>query len=146
MASGLSAESQFVLREAGWVPGRQVDVSRWVRALEDEGIIVHGAARRFLAEFGGLAVEISGPGANCARAPFEFGPLQCLGEEDRFLEWSEETGRSICPVGVLDRGRFFLGIDEQGEILLVETWVASFGRMPTALDSLVRGARSIDVS
>jgi hypothetical protein len=47
------------------------------------------------------------------------------------------------PIGVLNGGRFFLGIDEEGEIFLVETWVASFGRMPAALDNLISGVRPV---
>ena len=136
----------MVLREAGWVPGRQVDTSRWIGAWEAAGIAAHEAARRFLAEFGGLDISISGRGVNRGREPFELDPLQCLGEEDRFGAWGDELGRSIFPIGVFDMGRYFLGIDEEGEVLLVETWAASFGRMPAALDNLILGVRPVIVS
>jgi hypothetical protein len=45
----------------------------------------------------------------------------------------------LLPIGELDHGRFFLGIDEHAEVYLVETWVASFGRMPLALENLLSG-------
>ncbi|MCZ1019630.1 hypothetical protein [Streptomyces noursei] len=40
----------------------------------------------------------------------------------------------------------FLGIDEGSEIYLVESWVASFGPMPHALENLILGVipRRID--
>lgn len=43
-------------------------------------------------------------------------------------------------------GRYFLGIDEQSEIYLIETWVASFGRMPQAMDNLISGVRPTVIS
>jgi hypothetical protein len=137
----ISAESQSVLRDAGWEPGRRVDISDWVRPFERAGIEAHEAARMFLSEFGGIAVSISGPGVNKAREPFELDPLLCYGEDDRFIDWSRQIERALFPIGVLDSGRFFLGIDEYSEIYLVETWIASFGRMPDALDNLIRGVR-----
>ena len=142
----LSSESQIVLSESGWVPGRQVDTSAWLGPLETAGAFAHEVARRFLAEFGGLVVDISGPGIDRAREPFELDPLLCAGEEDRFLEWSEEIGRLLFPIGVLDGGRYFLGIDENGEIYLIETWVASFGRMPEAMNNLIKGVRPVVIS
>ncbi len=67
--------------------------------------------------------------------------MLCQGEGDRFLEWSEEIKKAIFPVGVHDEGRFFLGIDELGELYLVEAWVASFGRMPEAMGNLILGVQ-----
>ncbi len=67
--------------------------------------------------------------------------MLCLGEGDRFLEWGEEIDKSIFPVGVHDEGRSFLGIDQHGELYLVEAWVASFGRMPEAMSNLILGVQ-----
>lgn len=107
---------------------------------------MHGAAETFLQEFGGLTVNIGGPGITCAREPFELDPELAGGEEDRFSEWSESIGRRLYPLGELAHGRFFLGIDEVSEIYLVETWVAGFGTMPQALGNLILGVapRRID--
>ncbi|MFD9005934.1 SUKH-3 domain-containing protein [Streptomyces sp. NPDC059582] len=131
------------LRDAGWTPNRQVDPEAWLSALEADGLLRrHPSVSTFLAEFGGLAVRISGPGISRARAPFELDPMLCLGEEDRFSEWSDEIKKSIFPIGALDGGRLCLGIDEYSEMYLVETWVASFGRMPEAMNNLILGIES----
>ncbi|MFC9426344.1 SUKH-3 domain-containing protein [Streptomyces sp. NPDC056987] len=139
-------EVDRILREAGWTPGRQVSTEPWLASFEAEGLQRHPVVSAFLAEFGGLAVDISGPGISRAREPFEFDPMLCLGEGDRFLEWGEEINKSIFPVGVHDGGRFFLGIDEQDELYLVETWVASFGQMPEAMSNLILGVRPVIVN
>jgi hypothetical protein len=134
------------LREAGWHPGRSVPVDGWRETLETSGLIrMHGAAERFLSEFGGLEVQINGPGINVARTPFHFRPDSCLGEEDRFAEWSEELGRDVFPIGELDQGRFFLGMDETSEIYLVETWVATYGPARDALEMLILGIAPTEI-
>lgn len=131
------------LVRAGWFPGRSVDVDRWTELLRGEGIEVHAAADAFLREFGGLVVDQSGPGLSRAREPFVLDPAACVGEGDRFLEWSEELDRRIVPVGELDRGRFLLGLDETSELYSVESDVATFGHMPRALERLTLGVMPI---
>jgi hypothetical protein len=135
-----SLETERVLRAAGWYPGRRVDVSEWKRLLAAGGVHMHAAAEEFLREFGGLYVSSEGPGVTSGREPFEIDPALCAdSEEDRFLAWGEEIGRPVFPLGELDDGRFCLGIDEYGEIYLVETWLASFGRGDEAMEKLVLG-------
>jgi hypothetical protein len=137
-----SEQTERDLRLAGWYPGRRVDTSVWRSRLEASGEVrMHNAAEAFLAEFGGLEVKIAGSGISAAREPFEFNPWDLCGEEDRFAGWGAQLGKSLFPVGELDRGRFFLGISEVGEILLVETWVASFGFGDQALENLVLGVK-----
>ncbi|MGR6974933.1 SUKH-3 domain-containing protein [Streptomyces cynarae] len=137
--SSWSPQVVEVLAASGWAPGRKVDTDRWRSMFEAVGLAMHDPAEAFLREFGGLTVNVSGPGITCARTPFELDPELACGEDDRFLGWGEAIGRRLFPLGELDHGRFFLGIDEVNEIYLVETWVASFGRMPQALENLVLG-------
>jgi hypothetical protein len=106
-----------VLRSAGWYPGRTVDTARW--RVELDGIDMH---------------------------PFELDPSLCEGEEGRFQEWGEVIGRSLYPLGELDHGRFFLGIDDAGVIYLVETWLASFGRGDDGLIALCEGVAPSEIS
>ncbi|MCM3299992.1 SUKH-3 domain-containing protein [Streptomyces pseudogriseolus] len=144
--SSWSPEVDGVLKASGWTPGRKVDTARWRSMFEAAGLVMHDAAEAFLQEFGGLTVNVSGPGISRAREPFELDPEVACGEEDRFTEWSEAMGRHLYPLGELDHGRFLLGIDEVGVIHVVETWVASFGPIPQAMESLVLGVapRRID--
>jgi hypothetical protein len=134
-----SAETDRVLREAGWAPGRRVDIQRWVVPLAAEGFRVQAAAEQFLSEFGGLAVNVSGPGLTAAREPFSFYPTSCSGEEDRISEWGIDLGKNFYPLGEFGQRRFLLVIDETGEIYLVMDWVATLGVNERGLESLVRG-------
>ncbi|MFD4955150.1 SUKH-3 domain-containing protein [Streptomyces sp. NPDC058451] len=76
-----------------------------------------------------------------AREPFELDPELAWGEDDRFSEWSDSIGRRLVPLGELDHGRYFLGIDENSEIYLVASWIAGFGPMPQALENLILGVK-----
>jgi len=134
-----SAEVEHALRAAGWTPGRATGVDGWIGLFEADGLTAHEAALAFLREFGGLSFELAGPGVNRAKAPFTLDPAQCVGEGDRFAEFGEEIDRALFPIGVLDRGALFLGIDQNAEIYAVETWIGSFGTMPEALENLVLG-------
>jgi len=129
-----------VLERSGWWPERKINTNRWRSLFERTGIPMHRAADTFLQEFGNLSVSIGGPGISRAREPFVIDPeLLWESEEDRFVDWSETIDRQLFPLGELDHGRYFLGIDEHSEIYLLETWVASFGPMPSALENLVLG-------
>ncbi|RSN26229.1 hypothetical protein DL990_32970 [Amycolatopsis sp. WAC 01416] len=56
-----SPQAEQDLRAAGWRPGRAVDVAGWRQRLEASGEVrMHPAAAEFLAEFGGLNVEMDG--------------------------------------------------------------------------------------
>ncbi|MFE7967369.1 SUKH-3 domain-containing protein [Streptomyces cellulosae] len=92
------------------------------------------------------SLDFSGPGISSARTPFELDPELAWGEADRFTEWGEAIGRRLCPLGEPDHGRFFLGTVEEGVLYLVETWIASFGPVPHAMENLVLGVapRRID--
>lgn len=100
---------------------------------------MHDAADEFLTEFGGLRSEFSSPGVTSAREPFEFDPSLCLGEEDRFVDWNRRTGKNIFPLGELDNGRFFLGIDEDSVMYLVADWLGEFGPGLDGLRKLILG-------
>jgi hypothetical protein len=143
--SRFSEETESILVAAGWKPGRRVDVSAWRDQLEGRGLTMHDAAERFLQEFGGMDVRASGSGVTSAKEPFQFDPTLALGEEDSFELWSRRSGHSLFPLGELDRGRFFLGIDEEGEIYLVSGWLARFGKFDAGLESLARGIMAEDV-
>ncbi|MGY3202187.1 SUKH-3 domain-containing protein [Streptomyces sp. TE5632] len=134
-----STEAEQLLRDVGWRPERKVDISSWRTQLEAGGYRMHESAEAFLSEFGGLAFDISGPGISCACEPFELDPTLADGEHDRFTEWGEEVGRSLFPIGEGDQGRYFLAIDETGEIYLVADWVASLGTHVQALEGLLLG-------
>ncbi|WP_020524908.1 SUKH-3 domain-containing protein [Catelliglobosispora koreensis] len=145
-----SEETKLLLREAGWFPGRIRDIADWEAKLSADGFPpLHLAAQQFLSEFGGLAFRHSGGGVTRAREAVRFYPLDCCGEADRFVEWSQELGKSFAPIGELGTGTCswsFVGIDKHSEVYLIVDGVASFGRMPLALDHLILGYMPEDVA
>ncbi|MEU3540235.1 SUKH-3 domain-containing protein [Streptomyces paromomycinus] len=132
-----SREVEDVLRRSGWLPGRRVDLARWkVSAAE---FTWHSAAEVFLQEFGGLRVDIDGPGITCAREPFEFDPELAVGEGERFAELSALFGLGLFPLGEVGQGEFFLAIDEEGDIYRLGAGASRYGVGDLALGHLVTG-------
>lgn len=136
--SRFSQDVAEILEASGWTPARKVDVETWRAHFEAAGCSMTNSARRFLAEFGGIEIGVSGWGTQRAREPITLDPMLCDGDEDRCIAWGEALQHHIFPVGVFG-GRFCLGIDECSEMYLMETYIATFGRMPDALSNLVRG-------
>jgi hypothetical protein len=146
MASGVVAEVQRfspetdrVLRGAGWFPGRTVDIERWSLPLAAEGLEIHGSAERFLAEFGGLAVDVDGPGVTAARQPFSLYPSSCSGEADRILDWGSFLSKHFYPLGEYGPREFFIVIDDESLVYLMADWVGLLGAHDEALEKLVKG-------
>ncbi|WP_157767833.1 SUKH-3 domain-containing protein [Actinosynnema pretiosum] len=52
-----SQETEQVMRELGWFPGRRVDTTRWREHFTSVGLPPTEAAERFLGEYGGLVRE-----------------------------------------------------------------------------------------
>lgn len=135
----ISSEASRALRRAGWTEGRVVDTAEWRSVLEQNGFSLNEAAEAFLAEFGGLVVAEAGPGLARFRGALVFDPLACLGEEDRFAEWSQLVDGPLSPVGELEGGRFLLGMDATGAAYAVSDRLGRFGDAETAVDALVLG-------
>ncbi|UQU67988.1 SUKH-3 domain-containing protein [Couchioplanes caeruleus] len=139
-----------ILAKAGWYAGRSADTSLWTAELTADGFApLHPLAVTFLAEFGGLRIPSGGPGVTRARESVSLVPVDCTGEADRFVDWSRTTGRSIAPIGVLAGDTHSwtnLGLDEQGEMYTVMDGLATFGRMPEALDRLILGYMPADIA
>ena len=135
----MHSEVERVLRLAGWSPGRRVSVAKWQPIFERENLEMHASARRFLAEYGDLAIPEMGPGITRSREAIDLDPLQAEGEGGLFVEWSEQLHMRLYPIGVLDRGRYFLGLGETAGIYLLSDWVAYFGEGDAGLENLVLG-------
>jgi hypothetical protein len=137
-----SAETDRSLRLAGWHPGRRVSTEEWERILKegDEDFVIHDAARGFLREFGGLAVDQKGPGITMARSPFRLDPTVAKWDYEIFEMLSEEAEAYLYPIGDAARGNNYLGMSPSGAVywgmddvrLLAET-------ADEALDKLVQG-------
>ncbi|MGV9880534.1 SUKH-3 domain-containing protein [Streptomyces sp. NPDC003006] len=138
-----SAETDRVLRAAGWHPGRTVPTAEWERVLREHGgFEIHAAARLFLAEFGGLACEERGPGRTMARMGFRLDPLAAEWDDEIFDVLSEEAGAYLYPVGEADRRNSYLGIAPDGKVYIgmdSVTLLADTGE--EALEKLIEGIR-----
>lgn len=113
-----SAETDRVLRLAGWYPGRSVSTQERERVLheEDEGFELHDAARHFLAEFGGLQINQQGPGRTMHRSSFRLDSLVAKWDFEIIDVQSEETGTYLYPIGDAGRGNFYLTMAANGAV------------------------------
>lgn len=102
-------DADTLLREAGWFPGRAVNIARDVSRLKADGFLVTSAAQVFLREFTRLKIScgtktqpIVIDGALAARGVY---PYWCE-------RYSEAVGSALVPVG--EYSRMTIYVDEQG--------------------------------
>ncbi|MFI5955606.1 SUKH-3 domain-containing protein [Cryptosporangium sp. NPDC051539] len=140
-----------VLTAAGWSPGSK-DVQRarhWgltLSAWASPGGHQHTfspAASAALAEFGGLAVEQSGPGVDVARTSFTLDPELALPTWLTLRGLGGALGTGVFPLGLEDGGVSVLAIDSKGRVFALDhtaEWL--LGRtIDEALVTLVLGRR-----
>ncbi|WP_328693154.1 SUKH-3 domain-containing protein [Streptomyces phaeochromogenes] len=114
---GWSSLTYCVLRAAAWYPDRSVPTGEWEKALHEHGgFEMHDAARRLLAEFGGLEFRLKGPGRTMARSPFRIDPLLAKWDFEIIDLQSEEVGTCLYPIGDADRGNFYLTMAADGAV------------------------------
>jgi len=135
-----SKSIEEMLREAGWLPGR--DVSRGLKL--PEGFTLFPAAQRVLSEFGNLRIGKSGPGLVFARTPVVLDPALAFGEEGRFHEFAVLLKTNLYPLGETADGHSFVVIDEKGRVFLIFEEISFVDEtFELALDNLLQGARQI---
>ncbi|KAB1144162.1 hypothetical protein F7R91_22650 [Streptomyces luteolifulvus] len=134
-----SAETDGVLRRAGWRPGRSVPTEAWEWILRERGTFVpHEAARRFLSEFGGLITYGWPADPVTTRSAVRFDPLQAEWEDETFARMSRDAGTPLYPVGTADEGSSHLGIAQDGALYIARDRVELLAKTPDqALDRLV---------
>ena len=114
MGQRFHSEVEAQLRDAGWEPGRTSStVVTWASALRQREGDMPDAARRILAEFGGLTVGTGGAGQDHARATIQFDPTLALGEAEAL---SVEAGERLYPLGHLDGGHFVGFVGPNGAV------------------------------
>ncbi|MFI9768216.1 SUKH-3 domain-containing protein [Streptomyces sp. NPDC052415] len=138
-----SAETDRVLRRAGWYPGRSVCTAEWENTLREHGgFEMHEAARRFLAEFGGLESTERGPGKTMARMGFTFDPTVAEWDDEIFDVLSGQAGVDLYPIGSADRRNNYLGIASNGAVYVGMDSVTLLAETADeALEKLVEGIR-----
>ncbi|WP_367130336.1 SUKH-3 domain-containing protein [Saccharothrix sp. HUAS TT1] len=136
-----SEETERVLGEAGWRPGREVPTDGWESLLRERGgFEAHDAARRFLAEFGGLAVPARGPGVTSAKLSFTLDPSAAEWDDEIFDYLSQEAGAPLYPLGEVDRRNSYLGMAPDGSVYLGMDSVMHLAESgDLALERLVEG-------
>ncbi len=140
----ISPVTRAVLSHAGWSGANVPDavVEAWIRELRP-GFRVFAQARLALGKFGGLRIEQSGTGEECARETFDLRPTLALYEEDRFERFASSLGSPLFPLGEAGNGHVFLAISPDGRVfaLMEDLWLVG-QTIEAALDNLVAGKSS----
>ncbi|MEW1602941.1 SUKH-3 domain-containing protein [Streptomyces sp. NPDC093808] len=116
-ARAWSPQTDAVLRRAGWRPGRFVRTGTWEAVVPERGgCAVHDAARRFLAEFGALAVPHRDPADAMPWLEFSLDPLAAMWDAEIIDDLAEQAGAELYPIGTRDRGNQYLAMAEDGAV------------------------------
>lgn len=110
-------QTDRVLRAAGWYPGRSLPTDTWESLLTQTAAFrMHDAARRFLAEFGALAVPYRRPWESTPCIEFSLDPLSAFWDAEIIEDLAEQAGVALFPIGTRDRGNQYLAMAEDGAV------------------------------
>jgi len=107
-----------MLTSAGWFPDRTIaeQVERWADALRAwDGTEISPAGRRVLLEFGGLHLR----SRSKKNLDFNLVPTLAVGERDRLEAFRSSVSGGLCPLGEADEGRCYVGIYDDGTVVLL---------------------------
>ncbi|GAA3061103.1 SUKH-3 domain-containing protein [Actinokineospora globicatena] len=143
MGTTFPDDVESVLLAAGWHAGREVDTSPWRSQLAAEGVKMHEAADRFLAEFGNLTFDYRGVGLEVA--PFNFDPARGIADLPRLVEWGEHLGVDLCPIGMIEPPVHHLAMDADGDCYFISSWAGRYGPWPEAVVKWIRGINYVEI-
>ncbi len=140
MIKQFSDESTKMLLSSGWYKNRKVlDKVKLPKMFN-----FHNKALDILNEFGNLKVGDSkkSKGKFMAKCTIQFFPNLAEGEEDRFIEFSNELGVSLCPLGEVNEGYFFLAVDQHGKIYILDQELFLVGNdIHEGIENLITGGK-----
>lgn len=110
-----SADAEAVLRQAGWSPGRSIDISEWVETLSREGNEISPVARAIMESFGRLHFRHQGFGGP-ARYDFSVSPDSWYGERAHLALLEQVLKTGLCPLGETS-GAALLAILSDGRVV-----------------------------
>ncbi|MFB9080258.1 SUKH-3 domain-containing protein [Flavobacterium procerum] len=135
-----SEESIKMLLNSGWNENRRV----LDKVKLPKGYHFHDAALKILNEFGNLRIGDykKGKGKFMAKCTIQFLPILASCEEDRFIEFSDALGVSLCPLGEVNEGYFFLAVDEYGKIYVLDQELFLAGNdIQEGIETLITGGK-----
>lgn len=101
----ISYTATCALIEAGWYPGRHIDITPYAEALEREGYRVLPAAARLLHEYGGLSVPFTRAIARHAvSGQFHFcadRAAEAIDHEGYVAHFADTLASAVCVVGAI---------------------------------------------
>ncbi|WP_211766098.1 SUKH-3 domain-containing protein [Kutzneria sp. CA-103260] len=109
------------LRQAGWTPGRRIDVTTWISMLEQAGYEMHDTALRVWAEFGNLRIRSSegcDPPSNLMIDPAD----GCIDSVEECRTLSDNLSMRYFPLGMWsNQFRCYIGADSSVVAASVDT-------------------------
>ena len=122
----ISEKTYKVLKEAGWYPGRKIDITETVKYLEDKGFEVLDSAKKFMEEFGELNLKVErqfkdGSIAISKHTTCIKYVVGCGSACDFFLD--EVKKEKVMLIGALSNFGTDLYISESGRVYKMIGWV-----------------------
>ena len=142
MLDELSDVAKQTLTSAGWHPERSLEqeLRIWGDTLVRNGRFeLFPSARDALCRFGGLAIDVRGPGIDRAREPFVLDPTRAIDAECLFQQYSKLLKTRLFPLGE-SGDQAFIAIADTGKVyLLFEGSLLIGDSIERALSNLIEG-------
>lgn len=113
----LSERTVQILSDAGWQPGRSVDMEATFNFLKGKGYQIFPCVREALEQFGGLTCRFKRPDGE--DDSFHFNPEDVYGdyyEKDDFVEIEERIHEPVIAIGQASNEYMMLFMSESGKV------------------------------
>jgi len=116
----LSEDTRALLQQAGWYPGRDINIDGYVQALLAEGYPVFPVVKKFLKKFGGIEIKFTFDtvyGTIASSVHFDAAAAAAAVYNEGYVsKYVERTGTPLCVIGESENRNTTLMMDQEGKV------------------------------
>ena len=146
--SQFSTEIEMLLRQYGWTPDRDIDITSIKALIEEKGFEVFPSVEQFMRQYGGLSFPYETGGKYTRWLDFDVMSSEGLipNKSHKWMsQWIMYAETDLCPIGRDSTWHEYLFMDRQGRIIsadiVADCYVQFYGEPEEAIERILSRKR-----